>query len=127
IGLLFTVANIFLLARVLKQMGIDKNRSSWALLLFFGGTVYYSTLVVSSTWHFAHILVTACYLLAISETLGKKRMWLVGLFIGLAGMTRFTALFGLPFFLWLMWWDRQRNKAQVATQESENGVTREPA
>jgi hypothetical protein len=36
----------------------------------------------------------------VAETLGKRRAWLVGLYLGLAGLSRTTALFALPFFLW---------------------------
>ena len=50
IGIALTIANIFLLARVLRQMGLDEERRRWALLLFFGGTTYYASLVVSATW-----------------------------------------------------------------------------
>ncbi|HYP40573.1 MAG TPA: hypothetical protein VEX13_09465 [Chloroflexia bacterium] len=103
VGHLFTLANVFLFARVLRQIGLAGDRRRWALLLFFGGTVYYGVSVVAATWYFAHIVVTTFLLLAISETLGKKRPVLIGLFIALAGATRFTALFALPFVLWLMW------------------------
>jgi len=119
VGIALTIANIFLLARVLKQMGLDEDRRKWALLLFFGGTTYYASLVVSATWYLAHLVVTLCFLLAISEALGKKRMWLVGLFVGLAAMTRLTALCALPFFVWLMWWDSRRNRAPEGLQEKK--------
>ncbi|HST05561.1 MAG TPA: hypothetical protein VLQ48_12615 [Chloroflexia bacterium] len=125
VGLALTLVNIFLLARVLGQMGLEQDRRKWALLLFFGGTTYYASLVVSATWYFAHLVVTTCYFLAISEALGKKRVWLVGLFIGLAGMTRLTALFALPFFVWLMWWDSRRDKAPAAMEENQRKQTAE--
>ncbi|MEO5951370.1 MAG: hypothetical protein ABIQ44_02780, partial [Chloroflexia bacterium] len=102
---LLTLLNIFLLARILKQMKIEGEPRKWALLLFFGGTNYYAMEVVSATWYFAHIVVITFLLLAVSEMLGKRRLALVGLFLGLAGMTRITALFALPFFLWLLWRD----------------------
>ncbi len=100
---IFTLANVFLFARVLGQIGLAGDRRRWALLLFFGGTVYYGVSVVAATWYFAHVVVTTFLLLGISECLGKKRPVLIGLFIALAGATRFTALFALPFVLWLMW------------------------
>lgn len=103
VGHLFTLLNVILFARVLQQAGVLGDRRKWALLLFFGGTVYYGISVVVASTYLAHILVVTCLLLAISEALGKKRPLLIGLFLGLAGMTRFTALFTLPFFLWLLW------------------------
>ncbi|HYO48980.1 MAG TPA: hypothetical protein VEW94_03930, partial [Chloroflexia bacterium] len=41
--------------------------------------------------------------LAMWEALGKRRPVLMGLFLGLAGLARFTCLFALPFFVWLLW------------------------
>jgi hypothetical protein len=100
---LLTLLNIVLMWRILRQMGIRDERRKWVLLLFFGGTVYFVAMFTGTSWYFAHIVTTTFLLLAISEALGKKRIWLAGLFLGLAGMTRLTALFALPFFLWLMW------------------------
>jgi hypothetical protein len=100
---LFTLLNIFIFGRVLGQLGIRDERRKWVLLLFFGGTVYFAAMFAGTSWYFAHIVTTTFLLLAVSEALDKKRMWLVGLFLGLAGMVRFTALFALPFFLWLIW------------------------
>ncbi len=100
---LFTLLNIYIFGRILGQIGIRDERRKWVLLLFFGGTVYFAAMFAGTSWYFAHIVTTTFLLLAVSEALGKKRMWLVGLFLGLAGMVRFTALFALPFFLWLIW------------------------
>lgn len=100
---LLTLLNVFLLARILKQMKVADETRKWALLLFFGGTIYYSMEAVAATWYFAHIVVITCFLLAVSEMFGRRRLALVGLFVGLAAMTRATAIFALPFFLWLLW------------------------
>jgi hypothetical protein len=103
IGVLFTGLNIFLFARVLMQAGIAGERLKWALLFFFGGTAYFGVVIAgdaANSWGFAHILAITCLLLAVSELLGKRRPLLVGLFLGLAVMTRITMLFALPFFLW---------------------------
>ena len=40
IGAIFTALNIWLLRKVLGQAGVVGERRNWALLLFFGGTVY---------------------------------------------------------------------------------------
>lgn len=119
VGLLLTLLNVFLLARVLTQIGVIGERRRWALLLFFGGTVYYAASVVAATWYFAHIVVTTCLLLAISEALGKKRMWLVGIFLGLAEATRFNLLFALPFFLWAIWHESGIAQSGVSIKRNE--------
>ncbi len=115
---LLTLLNVLLLARILKQIGISDEQRKWALLLMFGGTVYFSMAVVAATWYFAHIVATTCLLLAITEALGKKRMLLVGLCLGLAEATRFDLLFALPFFVWAIW--QGRNVTQDNTQAHVN-------
>jgi hypothetical protein len=75
----------------------------WLVILFFLSTVFFSCAVqAEGAWYVAHI-VTACFiLLAINETLGTRRGWLIGLFVGMAAATRFTSLFTFPFFIWLL-------------------------
>lgn len=114
---LFTLANVWLFAVVLSRLGITGVRQKWSLLLFFGGTVYFSCtldLTSGNSWLLAHIITTTFLLLALVEVLGKRRPVLVGLYLGLAGLTRFTALFALPFFVWMLW--RGRRPTEEAPQ-----------
>ena len=116
--LLLSALNVWLLRNVLRQLEVTAELLRWALLLFFVGTSYYSTLIMPfSTW-LAHVTVITCMLLAITETLGKRRPILIGLFVGLAGMSRLTALFALPFFAWLLWHGQvtQPNGERVKTR-----------
>ncbi|HKP51806.1 MAG TPA: hypothetical protein VJ183_04050 [Chloroflexia bacterium] len=110
VGYLFTLLNVWLFYRVLGQAGVTGERRQWALLLFFGSTSYLAIAVIGSSYFFAHITTLTFILAAVTEALGKRRPLLIGLFIGLAGMVRLTAIFSLPFFLWLLW----RTKDQPA-------------
>jgi len=106
ISVLVTLFNIWLLYKILGQMNISGDARRWAILLLFGGTDYFAaTLVPFSTW-FAQILVVTCALLAIHETLGQRRPALIGLYLGLGAMCRLTAGFALPFFIWMLWRER---------------------
>ncbi|HEY9856417.1 MAG TPA: hypothetical protein V6D05_11810 [Stenomitos sp.] len=58
-----------------------------------------------STWMLTHMVVVFGLMLAIWETLGKQRGWLVGLGFGLAVLSRQTVLPALPFFLGMLWRD----------------------
>src|SRR5438093_2788587 len=101
---LFTLLNVWLFYKVLGLAGVMDQRRQWALLLFFGGTVYFSlALVGGASYFFAHIVTVTFLLLAVWAALGKRHPVLIGLFLGLAGMVRMTALFALPFFLWMLW------------------------
>lgn len=106
IGYLFTLFNLWLFHRVLGLFGIAGERRRWALLLFFGGTVYYSVTLVGSSYFFAHIVVGTFLLAAILEALDKGRPWILGLLLGFAIMTRVSLLAALPFFIMLLWWRR---------------------
>ena len=103
VGALFTLLNVFLFARVLERAGVWGERRNWSLLLFFGGTVYFSVALIGGSWAFAHVIATTTLLLAAHEALGKQRPLLIGLFLGLAAATRMTTIFALPFFMWLLW------------------------
>jgi hypothetical protein len=103
VGHLYSLVNIWLFWKVLGCAGVVGERRRWALLLFFGGTTYFGHALVSNSWYFAHVITTTCLLVAMWEALGKRRPVLMGIFLGLAGLARFTCLFALPFFLWLLW------------------------
>lgn len=117
ISILFTLINLWLLRRLLRQIGVSDECCKWSLLLFFGGTVYFPIASAIISWHFAHILTTTWLLLAISESLGKKRLLLIGLLIGLAAMTRSSTVFTLPFFVWMLWTSPSQRQV-LATTES---------
>jgi hypothetical protein len=124
IGYLLTLLNIWVLFKILGAMGIKDERRQWALLLFFGGTVYLSVTLVGSSYFLAAVLTVSCVLLAILETLTRRRPWLIGIFIGLAGMTRLTAVFVLPFFMWMLWKGTSTDPLADNTQEDTSAKTR---
>jgi hypothetical protein len=119
VGYLLTLLNIWLLYRILDATGIKDERRPWALLLFFGGTVYLSVALVGSSYFLAAVLTVTCVLLAILEVLTKRRPWLIGIFIGLAGMTRLTSVFVLPFFMWMLWKGTSTNPMVDASTEED--------
>jgi hypothetical protein len=119
VGYLFTALNVYLLGRVLWLAGVRDVRVKWAVLLLFGGAPYFAVAVAGISTYLAHLITVTFVLLAMWEMLGVRRLPLVGLFLGLAGMTRLTSVFTLPFFIWLA--------ARPRETESEDapGVARE--
>jgi hypothetical protein len=67
-----------------------------SLLWFYGGAS-------GNTWSLMHVTTVFGLTLAIYETLGKGRGWLVGLAFGVAVMSRQPALLSLPFFVGSLW------------------------
>jgi hypothetical protein len=75
----------------------------WLVILFFLSTVYLSCAIrVDGAWFLAHLVTTVFTFAAVNETLGKQRVILIGLFLGMAAATRFSVLFTFPFYLWLL-------------------------
>ncbi len=113
-GYAFSAINVVLFYRVLKVAGISDERRHWATLLYFCGTPYLSVTLVGISTYFAHIVVTTFLLIAIWEALGRRRFLLVGLCLGLAASARLTALFAFPFFIWMVWAERESKEKNPA-------------
>src|SRR4051794_11042514 len=121
IGHLFTLINMGLFYAVLGRAGIIGARRRWALLLFFFSTSYFSTildLTADNSWLLAQVITATCLLLAFWETLGRRRPALMGFYLGLAALTRFTTLFCLPFFVWMIWRNPKSEAAGLEGSES---------
>ena len=113
-GYVFSAINVVLFYRVLKVAGISDERRHWATLLYFCGTPYLSVTLVGISTYFAHIVVTTFLILAIWEALGRRRILLVGLCLGLAAASRLTTLFTIPFFIWMLWPASASNESSSA-------------
>ncbi len=102
ISILFTILNIFLLYRLLSFATEDSETLKWMLLLFFGGTVYYSVSIIAISWYFSHVIATTFLLLSLISV-WKKNLLMSGFFLGLAAACRFSILFALPGFIFAIW------------------------
>ena len=117
VGLLFTLLNAWLLYKVLASIGVAGARLKWSLLLFFGGTVYLSTAVNGTSWFLAHIVTITFLLLSVLMVLTRKLPLAAGALLGLAGMSRFTVLFALPFFIAMLLYKEGQEGEKVTTPE----------
>ncbi len=104
VALLLTVLSVFVARSILVRLEVDRGLHPWLLSAFFLGTGYWLALKwsnrlesgVGGVWYFAHVVAVTFLLLAIRESLGKRRGWLAGLFLGAAFLSRqFTLLGGL--------------------------------
>jgi hypothetical protein len=108
---------VWLLYKVLLQIGVRDARLKWSLMLFFGGTVYLSTAVNGTSWFLAHIVTITFLLLSLSMVLNMKHPYMAGALLGLAGMSRFTVLFALPFFVIMLLYRQGTEGEKVAMRE----------
>jgi hypothetical protein len=107
-----TAVNIAVFWKLLSRIGVQTEVRTWLCLMYFGGTSYLSITLSGISTFFAHIVTTTFLLLALLEFHGRRRYLLVGLSIGLAAATRMTALFSLPYFLWIVFSDREKPQAR---------------
>jgi len=62
------------------------------------GTNFWWAATDGSVWMLAHVSAVFFLMAALVETTGKNRPWLVGLFLGLAGLSRLPTFLAFPFF-----------------------------
>ncbi len=93
------VAAVFWLARrlALRAGWAPTEAFTWAFAYVFASSfVGVASIPISN--YFAHVLVTALLLLALLEQLGRRRVWWIGVLLGVALASRLTAAIGVVFF-----------------------------
>ncbi|NLX36439.1 MAG: glycosyl transferase family 39 [Chloroflexi bacterium] len=105
VSLLLALATGWVFWRILQRLDVPRATAIWLLAAFFLGTSYWGSVHMSrGVWFTAHIVSAGALLLAIDETLGRRRGLLVGLYLGCAFLSRqLTALY-LPMLAALLWW-----------------------
>jgi len=99
IGSLNGVLVYFLVKKFLQN---ESKTAFWMVILFSFGTIYWYLATVGSAWYFAHIVAAFFLLLALNELFGKKRPFLIGLFLGAAYWSRLPTILSSLFFLILL-------------------------
>jgi hypothetical protein len=98
VSLALTALNAFVLIRLLQKLSIESQFIPWILAAFFLGSPYWGVLRGSAIGsYFSHVVAVTAIFLALNEALGKARGSLVGLFLGMAFLSRqlsiYTAIF----------------------------------
>lgn len=91
---------------ILKKLKFTTSFSLWLVSLYAFGTLHFFSSVHDQTWWYAYVVVELFFLLIIYEILGKKRPFLIGLFIGAAYLTRLETIFILPLVLIILNWGK---------------------
>lgn len=104
IAFIIGLISCYTLHKIMIQLEINFTLSFWILAAFMLGTAYWQTLRHSDgVWMFAQIVSVCCIFLSISESLGKGRGTLAGLFLGLAFLSRQLSVYSSIFILALLW------------------------
>lgn len=72
-------------------------RAAMFVLVAFGTNLWWAA-SDGSLWTFAHVSAVFFLMAALVETTGKNRAWVVGVLLGLAGLSRLPAFLAFPFF-----------------------------
>lgn len=64
------------------------------------GTNFWWAATDGSVWMLAHVSAVFFLMAALVETTGRNRPWLIGVLIGLAGLSRLTTFLAFPFFIY---------------------------
>lgn len=97
LSIFLAAANVSLSYLVFLKIFKNKQLSLWGSLLYAFGTIQWFHAEVGSAWYIAHIAAMFFVWLAILETVTKKRLLLVGLFIGAAYLSRLPAILAVVF------------------------------
>jgi hypothetical protein len=98
--------SLYLAFKIFSRLGISRDYFNWMMLAVFFGTGYWFAIFTSHhVYAFAHITSVMFQLFVINELLGKRRWWLVGIFIGCTFLSRqltiLYALFAVGYMLYL--------------------------
>ena len=87
---------LFWVAATQMRWGLPLKAAITLLLAF--GTNFWWAATDGSLWTFAHVSAVFFLMAALVETTGRNRPWLVGILVGLAGLSRLTTFLTSPFF-----------------------------
>ncbi len=95
--------SLYLIYRILIKLQIAQEYLIWLLMaIFFGTGFWYALFTSHHVYAFAHVTSFLLQLLIINELLGKRRWWLISVFIGCSFLTRQFTLFYLVFAIGYM-------------------------
>ena len=114
IATVMACVSLYLTYNILFRLRIPKEYFNWLMLAVFFGTGYWFAIFTSHhVYAFAHITSFMFQLFVINELLGKKRWWLVGIFIGCTFLSRQLTIFYFFFTLGYMYYLYRNEKERI--------------
>jgi hypothetical protein len=108
VATLLFVLDVFLMRRLLIQLGVGESVRTWILIAFFAGSPFWSSLLwTQGVWFFSHVVGVTFVLLALTEVFGRRRGWLVGLLLGCAILSRQLYVISAIFLIAALLRDRE--------------------
>jgi 4-amino-4-deoxy-L-arabinose transferase-like glycosyltransferase len=109
---LYLAYNIFLKLKVIKEY------IPWLIAaMVFGTGFWFALFTTHHVYAFAHVTSFLFQLLLINEILGRRRWWLVGIFIGCTFLTRQFTIFYLFFAAGYMLYLHKQDKDRISVKD----------
>lgn len=103
-----TLVSLGALWRIGERLRLAPEQRLWLATAFLFGTGYTNALTMGySVWFFAHAVSFTCLLLAVAESLNRKRGWVLGLLVAASFLSRQMTGFALLLFLVPVWPQRR--------------------
>lgn len=99
LGLTFISIDFYLLYQINKKLSLNTNTTLWLCIFFIFGTVLTQLTLLNISSYQTQVIATSLLIMALYEFFHKKRWLIMGIFIALAGVTRFTLYLSAVFFL----------------------------
>ena len=94
---------------VRKKFNFSKTNSLWLIILYLFSSIYVSSTYIIGPYWYAQTIVTLLLFLSLYEFYGLRRFWLIGIFLGLTLLTRYTAILNGLFFALIIIFNQQEN------------------
>lgn len=101
VSMAFGAAAIGLFWVATRQLGWNLHLGTAITVLLALGTNFWWAAGDGSLWTFSQVASVFFMMAALVEATGRKRPWLVGLLLGLSGLSRLPTFLAFPFFLYL--------------------------
>ncbi len=103
---------VVLTAKLAYLFKKDKKFALWAASLVGFGSIIWFLSAGGSSWYLGQITATFFLLAALVESFGKKRFFIIGIFLGAAYLSRLHTILSLPLYIFLLK-DGLKNKGFV--------------
>lgn len=102
VSMVFGAAAMGLFWVATRQLSWDLRLGAAMTVLLGLGTNFWWAVGDGALWTFSHVCSVFFMMAALVEATGRKRPWLVGLLVGLSGLSRLPTFVAFPFFLYLV-------------------------
>ena len=90
----------YLVSRIARAEGYSVTDCRYWALALVGGSMFFGQAIMAWSWYFAQIIAVTLLLIAIYESLTKRRWWIIGFCMAILLMTRPISAGAVLFFAW---------------------------